>query len=77
MARTPQDRARLACIERAVAAMESTMREVFLMHRLDSLGYPEIAERLGISVAQVERHIAGAMLHISRALDADEGLEPD
>jgi len=72
MARTPQDRARLAVIERSVEAMESQMREVFLIHRLDDLGYPEIAERLGISIAQVERHIAGAMLRLARALDAAE-----
>lgn len=72
MARTPQDRSRLAVIEQALTAMETEMREVFLMHRLDSLGYPEIAKRLGISVSQVERHIAGAMLRLSRALDAAE-----
>jgi len=67
-----KDRARLARLEAAVAAMGNPMREVFLMHRLESLGYPEIGERLGLSVAEVERNIARAMLHLVRAMDDAE-----
>lgn len=73
MALNRENRTRLARIEAAVAAMEQPTREVFLMHRLESLGYPEIGERLGLSVAEVERHIAAAMLHLARALDEAEG----
>lgn len=64
---------RLAVIERTLATVESERREVFLMRRFDSLGYPEVAERLGISVTQVERHIAGAMLHLSLRTRAEAG----
>lgn len=73
MALNREDRTRLARLERAVAAMDEPTREVFLMHRLESLGYPEIGERLGLTVAEVERHIAAAMLHLVRAMDAAEG----
>ena len=68
-----EDRTRLARLEAAVAAMDRPVREVFLMHRLESLGYPAIGERLGICVADVERHIAAAMLHLVRAMDEAEG----
>lgn len=35
-------------------------REVLLLHRLDGLSHAQIAERLGISVSMVEKHIARA-----------------
>lgn len=67
-----QDRSRLAVIERTLAAMDTERREAFLMHRLDSLGYPEIADRLGISVQEVEGHIAAVMFLLAQALDSAE-----
>jgi RNA polymerase sigma-70 factor (ECF subfamily) len=76
MARDKQASDKLARIERALASMPNTMRQIFLAHRLDDLGYPEIAQRLGISVAQVERHIANAMRHLVRALDGAD-RDPD
>jgi len=59
-------------LERAMASMDVTSREVFLAHRLDGLGYAEIAERTGLTVAQVERHIAEAIFHLDRALGVME-----
>ncbi|WP_114952220.1 RNA polymerase sigma factor [Sphingosinicella terrae] len=53
----------------AVAALPPRMREVFLLHRVDSLGYGEIAERLAISVRTVEWHFAEAIVRIGRELD--------
>lgn len=53
-----------------VASMPPRTREVFLLHRVDELGYKEIAGRLGISVRTVEWHIAEAITRISRELDA-------
>jgi RNA polymerase sigma-70 factor (ECF subfamily) len=35
------------------------------MHRWHELRYQEIADRLGISVSSVEKHIAKAMLFLS------------
>ncbi len=40
----------LVQLERRVRRMDAMTRAVILMHRLDSLGYDEIAERLGIAV---------------------------
>lgn len=72
MALNGTDRARLAVLEQAVASMEEPMREIFLMHRLESTGYPEIARRLGLTVAEVQQGLADAMVHLSREMDAAE-----
>lgn len=56
-------------IEQVLLALPARTRAIFLLHRVDGLGYAEIAERCGISVKRVERHIARAMLQIDRALD--------
>lgn len=61
----------LARMEHALQGMDAVTREVFLLHRLDSLGYPEIAERLSISVAEVQEHIAQAMSGLVRASSGD------
>ena len=50
--------------------MPRLRREIFLALRLDDLSYEEIAERTGLSVKQVERHIARSMLTL---LDTVEG----
>ena len=55
-------------IEDVVAAMNPVTREVFLLHRVDGWPYPRIAHALGIDVAEVERHIADAILAIDRGL---------
>lgn len=52
----------------AVAALPKRTREVFLLHRLNELGYDEIAMRLGISSATVRWHVAQAILSIGEAI---------
>jgi RNA polymerase sigma-70 factor (ECF subfamily) len=66
-----QMRARYRAI---VEALPARMREVFLLHRVDGLGYKAIAERLEISVRTVEWHMAEAIVRIGRELGADGGL---
>jgi RNA polymerase sigma-70 factor (ECF subfamily) len=44
-------------------------REIFLAHRLDDLSYQEIADRTGLTVRQVERHMAKAIYRLCRELD--------
>ena len=56
-------------IEQALRAMPARTRTLLLLHRVDGLGYTEIAERCGIGVNDVERHIARAMLRLDHALD--------
>jgi RNA polymerase sigma-70 factor (ECF subfamily) len=53
-----------------VESLPPRTREVFLLHRVDGLGYRDIAERLDISVRTVEWHVAEAIIRIAKGLDA-------
>ena len=55
--------------EKAFAAMPRKQREVFLAHRLDNMSYLKIAERTGLTVRQVERHIAKALYKLCKQMD--------
>ena len=57
-------------IEAALARMPERRRAIFLAVRLDGTSYAEIAERSGLSVLQVEREIAAALLQLDDALCA-------
>lgn len=48
-------------LERAIAELVPTQREVFLMNRIDKKKYAEIAEELGISVKAVEKRMGKAL----------------
>ncbi|MGY2262544.1 sigma-70 family RNA polymerase sigma factor [Pseudomonas sp. SDO55104_S430] len=54
---------RLDMLQRALAELPALCRESFMLRKLDGLSHPEIAERLGISKALVEKHIVNAMKH--------------
>jgi RNA polymerase sigma-70 factor (ECF subfamily) len=56
-------------LERAMRTVPRRTREVFLAHRLDDMPYREIAERTGLSVRDVERHMARAICAIDRSLN--------
>ncbi|RZA16227.1 MAG: RNA polymerase sigma factor [Proteobacteria bacterium] len=59
-------------LRRAVAiidAMPVRRREVFLLHRVEDLTYPQIAKRLGISTKAVEKHIHLALKELIEADD--------
>ena len=58
----------LRTYEQAVESMPEKTRRVFLMRRVDGLSYREIHQRLGISIATVEYHMAKALGHLSDAL---------
>jgi len=59
-------------LERAMATMDARSRAVFHLHRLEALSYDQIAAWLGLTIEQVEQHIADAILHIDRELTAME-----
>jgi len=66
------DPADLARLEHAVRRLPRRQREVFIAVRLDNLSYPEIAERTGLSVREVERHFADSLFNIHNALHRAE-----
>lgn len=53
----------------ALAALPPKTREVFLLHRVDDLGYEQISDRLGISVGTVKYHMTKALVHLDEALN--------
>lgn len=54
----------------AVSRLPRATREIFLAHCVDEMTYQEIADRIGLSVPEVERHVARAISRLSH--DADE-----
>ncbi|CAN5494423.1 sigma-70 family RNA polymerase sigma factor [soil metagenome] len=57
-------------IARLLDGLPATVREAFLLSQLDGLTYPQIAERLGVSVNVVQKAMTRAMAHCYRALYA-------
>ena len=60
------DPALLKKLEQAVLRLPRSTREIFLAHRLDNMSYQEIAELTGLTVRQVERHMARAIYRLSK-----------
>jgi RNA polymerase sigma-70 factor (ECF subfamily) len=58
-------------LDRAIRTVPRRTREIFLARRLDQLSYAEIAERTGLSVRQVERHMARAINRLCREVDRE------
>lgn len=61
-------------LRRAMAVIQNMppkRREVFLLHRIEGLSYPQIARRSGVSIKTVEKHMAAAMAQLSREVDGE------
>lgn len=58
----------VAAMEKVVADMNPVTRDIFVLHRLDGLSYNRISRERGISVAEVERHIAAAVAALDLGL---------
>lgn len=63
------DAAIIKRMETVLRRMPRARREIYLASRLDAMPYTEIAERTGLDVEQVERHIARALLALDAAID--------
>jgi RNA polymerase sigma-70 factor (ECF subfamily) len=55
-------------IETAIALLPGRTREIFMAHRFEDLTYSEIADRMGISIKTVEKHISLALRELHRSL---------
>ncbi len=69
--RVYEDKRRLQAFLQLLDELPPRCREVFLLQRFEGLTYNAIADRLGISVSGVEKHMMKALLHFdSRMADA-------
>ncbi len=59
--RTVSDRDDLRRVGDAISELPPTCRQVFVLRRIEGLSQREIAERLGITVKTVEKHITKAV----------------
>ena len=57
-------------VERVIGQLPESRRKIFMMRTVDGLSVNEIAEKLGISVRTVEKHIENALSDIRHKLPA-------
>jgi len=72
MSRDTRQSAEIARLRAAVAAMPEPRRSVYLLCARDGLDYDAVAGLLGMTVREVERHLAEALVDLMTAAD-DEG----
>lgn len=58
----------LRLVEHELGNLRPSTRDVFLMHHVEHLTFPEIARRLGVSTRTVEREMARALDHLNAVL---------
>ena len=61
----------------SIDALPPRCREAFVLHKFDGLPQAEVAQRMGVTVNMVEKHVIRAVMACRRALDALEGDRPD
>lgn len=66
---------RLEQLKSVLAELSPRRREALMLHRFEGLSQAQIAERMGISLSMVEKHIACALLQCKQRLDNDNGTE--
>lgn len=66
---------RLEQLKDVLAELSPRRREALMLHRFEGLSQAQIAERMGISLSMVEKHIAGALLHCKQRLQQGHGKE--
>lgn len=51
-------------------SLDLAPRAVFLLHRVDALAFDQIAWRLGLTVAEVEQHLAQAVYQLGGRVES-------
>lgn len=64
------NRQTLARMQAAVEQLPQRCREVYLLHRIEGMTYPEIARRSGVSAKAVEKSISRALRLLHSQLEA-------
>lgn len=67
--RVYEEQERLRTFLHALDELPPRCREVFLLQRYEGLTYSAVAQRLGISVSAVEKHMMKALLHLGTRLE--------
>lgn len=67
--RTLAARRRLRQLEDAVAELPDRTREIFILNRLYGQTYQEIADRLGVSLSTVQKHLMQALAYAMQKID--------
>lgn len=67
----------LDTVRAAIAELPAQCRRVVEMRKLDELSPGEIADRLGISVSTVEKHLVKGMRLVMRAVHAVQDMESE
>lgn len=70
-ARVFESKADLLRLAAALDALSARTREIFLLNRLDTLTYTQIAARYGIGVGAIEKHMTKALTHIRKTFQDD------
>jgi RNA polymerase sigma factor (sigma-70 family) len=52
-----------------IRALPPKSRDAFLLHRFEDMTYRQIADRMGVSVSMVEKHLAEALRRLKTAVD--------
>lgn len=61
----------LKILEQVMLKLPRPTREIFLAHRVDGMSYREIADCTGLTVRQVECHMARAIDRLCREFDEE------
>lgn len=63
---------RLQQLAQVLEELPPRRREAFILHKFDGLSQAEVAARMGITLSMVEKHVASALLHCKRQIQARE-----
>jgi RNA polymerase sigma-70 factor (ECF subfamily) len=58
-------------LEHAIGKLKPKTRDIFIAHRIHGLTYAEIADRTGLSVKGVEKHMSKAIAKVDQLLDRE------